>query len=152
MPLAALLCFHFAPCAVQAAEANPLDIADAKAKTEAEMKPYRDVIANTDVTFEMLPIKGGKFTIGSPDAEEGRNADEGPQKEVAVAPFWMGKHEVTWDEYEVFMFALDHQRRHVIKIEASEQRQARRRHRPPHQALHRHDLWHGQEGLSGDLA
>jgi formylglycine-generating enzyme required for sulfatase activity len=111
------LCVGFESRGVQAADSNPLDIPDAKAKSEAEMKAYKDVIANTDVTFEMVPIKGGKFTIGSPDAEEGRNPDEGPQKEVAVAPFWMGKYEVTWDEYEVYMFALDHQRRQVIKIE-----------------------------------
>jgi formylglycine-generating enzyme required for sulfatase activity len=91
----------------------------AEAKSEGEMKPYSELIPNTDVSFDMLPIKGGKFTIGSPASEEGRNEDEGPQKEVAVAPFWMGKHEVTWDEYEIYMFALDHQRRTVTKLEAS---------------------------------
>src|SRR5688572_26242396 len=105
------------PSPSQAADADELKIPDAEAKTEAEMKPYSDVILSTDVKFDMLPIKGGKFTIGSPAGEEGRNEDEGPQKEVTVQPFWMGKHEVTWDEYEVFMFALDHQRRTVNKIQ-----------------------------------
>jgi formylglycine-generating enzyme required for sulfatase activity len=118
---AAALAFSF--CASSAlvhaqrvdAEANPAAVA----QSESEMKPYSELIPNTDVSFDMLPIKGGKFTIGSPAGEEGRNEDEGPQKEVAVEPFWMGKHEVTWDEYEIYMFALDHQRRTVTKLEAS---------------------------------
>ncbi|MEX2140930.1 MAG: formylglycine-generating enzyme family protein [Pirellulales bacterium] len=108
-----------APISSRAADVDPLKNPDAEAKTEAEMKPYSELIPNTEVGFDMLPIKGGKFTIGSPSDEEGRNEDEGPQKEVAVAPFWMGKHEVTWDEYEIFMFALDHQRRQVLKIDPS---------------------------------
>jgi formylglycine-generating enzyme required for sulfatase activity len=106
--------------AARAADVQPVENAAAEAKTEAEMKPYTEIIPNTDVTFDMVPIKGGAFTIGSPADEEGRNDDEGPQREVKVEPFWMGKHEVTWDEYEVFMFALDHQRRKVNKIDASQ--------------------------------
>ena len=91
--------------------ANP----DAEAKTEAEMKPYSAPIADTDVKFHMVPIPGGKFTMGSPDGEAKRNDDEGPQHEVEIAPFWMGKYEVTWDEYEVFMFQLDIARRKIEK-------------------------------------
>jgi formylglycine-generating enzyme required for sulfatase activity len=118
--LAALICLWVLaerPAAGQRLEAtaNPA----AQAKSEGEMKPYSELIPNTDVSFDLLPIKGGKFTIGSPASEKGRNADEGPQKEVAVAPFWMGKREVTWDEYEIYMFALDHQRRTITKIDAS---------------------------------
>ncbi|MEP6664544.1 MAG: SUMF1/EgtB/PvdO family nonheme iron enzyme, partial [Verrucomicrobiota bacterium] len=30
--------------------------------------------------------------------------DEGPQHKVKLDPFWMGEHEVTWDEYELFMY------------------------------------------------
>jgi formylglycine-generating enzyme required for sulfatase activity len=99
--------------------ADPLKIPETVAASEAEMKPYSDVIYGTDVRFDMVPIKGGKFTIGSPEGEAERAGDEGPQREVTVAPFWMGKYEVTWDEYEVFMFALDCQRRKVNKIAPS---------------------------------
>ena len=35
--------------------------------------------------------------------EAGRLEDEGPQHRVSVEPFWMGKFEVTWAEYEPFM-------------------------------------------------
>ena len=41
--------------------------------------------------------------MGSPQQEKGRDSNEGPQSRVKVAPFWLGKYEVTWDEYEPFM-------------------------------------------------
>ena len=53
----------------------------------------------------MVPIPGGKFLMGSPEDEEDRREDEGPQVEISVAPFWMGKHEVTWGEYRYLMRA-----------------------------------------------
>ena len=67
------------------------------------MVPYTATIPGTDVTFEMVPIPGGKFQMGSPEDEEDRRDDEGPQFEVTVQPFWIGKHEVTWAEYKKYM-------------------------------------------------
>jgi formylglycine-generating enzyme required for sulfatase activity len=90
---------------------KPTDVSDAEANDEASMRPYTEPIPDTDVKFDMVPIKGGKFVMGSPDSEPGRNADEGPQHEVLIEPFWMGKHEVTWDEYELWGLKLDVQRR-----------------------------------------
>ena len=84
-----------------------LPVKDASAKTAAEMKPYTEVISGTDASFRMLPIPGGKFMMGSPADEAGRNPDEGPQHEVEVEPFWMGACEVTWDEYEIWSFEMD---------------------------------------------
>jgi formylglycine-generating enzyme required for sulfatase activity len=55
----------------------------------------------------MVPIPGGTFTLGSPDDEEDRSEDEGPQRTVQIKPFWMGAHEVTWDEYDQFAFSFD---------------------------------------------
>ena len=71
---------------------------------ETQMKPYTGKIAGTEVTFEMLPIKGGNYLMGTGEGERGRKPDEGPQHKVAVQPFWMGKCEVTWNEYELFMY------------------------------------------------
>ena len=71
------------------------------------MKPYVETIPGTDVKFEMLPIPGGTFTMGSPPSEAKRGEDEGPQHPVQIAPFWMGKYEVTWEEYDQFAFSLD---------------------------------------------
>ena len=67
------------------------------------MVPYPGTIPGTDVTFEMQPIPGGKFKLGSPESEADRKEDEGPQVEIEVAPFWMGTYEVTWSEYKQYM-------------------------------------------------
>ncbi|MEX2185840.1 MAG: formylglycine-generating enzyme family protein [Pirellulales bacterium] len=67
------------------------------------MVPYTATIPGTDVKFEMLPIPGGKFKLGSPAGEAKREDSEGPQVDIEVAPFWMGKYEVTWTEYERYM-------------------------------------------------
>ena len=69
--------------------------------------PYTEAIPNTDVKFEMVALPGGTFTMGSPDTEPGRDADEGPRHSVKVEPFWIGKFEVTWDEYDHFAFSVD---------------------------------------------
>lgn len=77
------------------------------AKTESEMKAYTQTIPGVDVKFDLVPIPGGEFVMGSPDSEADRGKDEGPQHKVAIAPFWMGAREVTWDEYDLFCFSLD---------------------------------------------
>jgi formylglycine-generating enzyme required for sulfatase activity len=76
---------------------------------EADMKAYRITIARSDVSFEMVPVPGGEFQMGTPDSESGRARDEGPTHTVTLEPFWMSAREVTWDEYRLFMFAGDSQ-------------------------------------------
>jgi formylglycine-generating enzyme required for sulfatase activity len=51
----------------------------------------------------MALIPGGTFSMGSPKSEQGHFGDEGPQHLVEVDPFWMGKFEITWDLYELFI-------------------------------------------------
>jgi formylglycine-generating enzyme required for sulfatase activity len=113
--------------------------------TEAEMKRYTMTIPGTQVTFDMIPIRGGEFTMGSPQDEAGRKDDEGPLHKVKISPFWMGKTEVTWDEYELFMFA-DQERKfkgeiptdpYVDKISG--------RGLTSDETLRRDELRHGQE-------
>lgn len=79
-------------------------LANSPEQAEAEMKPYTNVIPGTKVSYAMVPIPGGEFVMGSPASEPHRNADEGPQHKVKIEPFWMEKCEVTWDEYELFMY------------------------------------------------
>src|SRR5688572_26853322 len=68
------------------------------------MKVYTNIIPGTQVTFIMVPLKGGEFVMGSPDGEAGGQPDERPQHKVKVQPFWIGAYEVTWNEYEMFMY------------------------------------------------
>lgn len=71
------------------------------------MVPYQETIPGTNVTFEMVPVPGGEFLFGSPAGEASRQVDEGPQVRVRVAPFWIGKCEVTWAEYHAYMAMYD---------------------------------------------
>ena len=57
------------------------------APKKIEMKPYTESIAGSDLKFEMLPIPGGTYTLGSPASESKRKPDEGPQVTVQIAPF-----------------------------------------------------------------
>jgi len=68
----------------------------------ATHKTYTETVPDTKVSFEMIAIPGGTYLMGSPDGEKGRSDDEGPQHPVKVRPFWMGKMEVTWDEYDLY--------------------------------------------------
>jgi formylglycine-generating enzyme required for sulfatase activity len=93
----------------------------AAAATSADgMKPFTQKIDGTGVTFDMVPIPGGTYIRGSSEDEADRGDDEGPQHPVRVDPFWMGTHEVTWDEYDIWSFNLDVQRRKVTGEESTD--------------------------------
>ena len=109
---ALLLSFAIAVCAAAATDEKATVeqlrariVAQTKETSAADMKPYKGTIPHTDASFEMVPIPGGSFVMGSPESEKGRRKDEGPQRTVKVDPFWMGEYEVTWDEYRLFMFS-----------------------------------------------
>ena len=80
------------------------------------MKPYAEPLEHTDLTLELVPIPGGTFMMGSPDSEDDRNDDEGPQHEVKISPFWMGKYEVTWDQYDAWGEGIDQLRRVALSL------------------------------------
>ena len=88
--------------ATKPAEGPAVLVADGK-----YMVPYVAKIPGTDITFEMIPIPAGTFLMGSPDDEEDREESEGPQIKVSVAPMWVGKYEVTWQEYDHFRGLYD---------------------------------------------
>ena len=90
--------------ALTVADIHKRIVAGLDATQEAEMKPYTNTISGTQVKYAMLPIPSGEYVMGSLATEPGRKADEGPQHSVKVSPFWMGKCEVTWNEFELFMY------------------------------------------------
>lgn len=72
----------------------------ANSKNPPGTKQYKITIPNTTISYGMVAIPAGSFTMGS-DAKK----DEEPPHKVSVPAFWMQAHEVTWDEYRLFMFA-----------------------------------------------
>lgn len=79
-------------------------LATHKEKTAAEMKAYTNTIVGTEVSYGLVPIPAGQFVMGSSMGEKGRDANEGPERTVKISPFWMGTHEITWNEFELFMY------------------------------------------------
>jgi formylglycine-generating enzyme required for sulfatase activity len=56
------------------------------------------------VHMEFMRIESGVFAMGSPETEQGRQMDEGPQHEVQISkPFYLGKYEVTQLQFEAVM-------------------------------------------------
>ncbi|MBF0189340.1 MAG: formylglycine-generating enzyme family protein, partial [Magnetococcales bacterium] len=45
----------------------------------------------------------GSFQMGSPESEERRNSDEGPQHEVELSGFWMGIYPISQAEWNLTM-------------------------------------------------
>lgn len=74
-----------------------------RARADSKFSDYSAKVPKTSAPYSMVAIKGGEFLMGSPPREKGRDSNEGPQTRVKVSPFWLGKYEVTWDEYEPFM-------------------------------------------------
>lgn len=73
-------------------------------QAQKKLEAYKELVPGTkDIFLEMLPIPEGSFLMGSPENELNRKEDEGKQHKVKVAPFWMGKIEITWNQYEPFM-------------------------------------------------
>jgi formylglycine-generating enzyme required for sulfatase activity/tetratricopeptide (TPR) repeat protein len=70
--------------------------------TGAEADRGRELVNSLGMKFVLIPA--GKFLMGSPDSEEGREEDEGPQHEVELThPFYLGIHPVTQKQYKQVM-------------------------------------------------
>lgn len=68
----------------------------------AETQRTNFVIA--DLKLELIWVKAGTFTMGSSAEEGSRNKAEGPQTRVTLTRgFWLGKTEVTQEQYEALM-------------------------------------------------
>lgn len=79
--------------------------------TVSSFEDFREKIPGTNVSFDMVAVPGGTFRMGSPKDEPLRDIDEGPVFKAKVSGFWMGKVEVSWDEYLAFFKATSSQGR-----------------------------------------
>ncbi len=66
------------------------------------LNDFTEYIPGSPVSFEMVAIDGGSYVMGSPENEPFRKDSEGPQIDVSISPFFMGRIEVSWDEYLAF--------------------------------------------------
>jgi formylglycine-generating enzyme required for sulfatase activity len=72
----------------------------------AEIQAIADTLADGTRGPDMIRIPAGRFLMGSPAEEAGRDVTEGPQLAVAIpADFALGKFEVTVGEFRRFVEA-----------------------------------------------
>jgi formylglycine-generating enzyme required for sulfatase activity len=73
-------------------------VTNTTASQDRPPKKYKETITTEDgekISFEMVLIPGGSFLMGSPEGEEGRQNNEGPQHEVRLDPFYLCTTEAT---------------------------------------------------------
>lgn len=69
-------------------------------------EPGKDLVVDMGggVKMEFAWIAPGSFIMGSPEDQEGRSYNEGPQHKVTFSKgFWLGKYEVTQEQWEHLM-------------------------------------------------
>ena len=66
---------------------------------EGEMRFYIEALEG-DLGIEMVEIPGGSFLMGSPEDEPERSNDKGPQHEVTVPRFFMGRYPITQAQWK----------------------------------------------------
>lgn len=72
---------------------------------ERALKPG-DLFKECETCPEMIVVPVGDFVMGSPESEDGRSDDEGPQHKVSFAkPFAVGRFAVTFDEWDACVAA-----------------------------------------------
>ncbi|MEG4801659.1 bifunctional serine/threonine-protein kinase/formylglycine-generating enzyme family protein [Microcoleus sp. ARI1-B5] len=67
-------------------------------RRQSQAQVFTETIAK-GITLEMIGIPGGSFVMGSPNTEAERSKNEGSQHTITVAPFFLGKYEVTQDQW-----------------------------------------------------
>jgi formylglycine-generating enzyme required for sulfatase activity len=54
-----------------------------------------------EINLEMVEVPESKFLMGSPDNEPERLSNEGPQRSVDISKFFIGKFEVTQEQWRI---------------------------------------------------
>jgi hypothetical protein len=60
--------------------------------TAQTLSAFLETMPGTSVKFEIIPLPAGTITINKTTVE--------------IKPIWIGKTEVTWDEYDIYAFTL----------------------------------------------
>jgi formylglycine-generating enzyme required for sulfatase activity len=83
-----------------AAQTVPRQELAKKTVPQQELPKTKAVDLGGGVKLEMVLIPAGKFMMGSPKDEVGRQNDEVQHEVIFSQPFYLGKYEVTQEEYE----------------------------------------------------
>ena len=90
--------FLKAPFSAEAAKTAQMELAKNMGKLMEEQ-----IDLGNGVKLEMVLIPAGKFMMGSPASKKNRSSDETQHEVTLTKPFYMGKYEVTQEQWEVVM-------------------------------------------------
>ena len=85
-----------------ASVSNEKDITKEPTKKESSGKEEITDLGK-DVKLEMILIPAGKFVMGSPASEKGHRVNETQHEVTLTKPFYMGKYEVTQEQWDAVM-------------------------------------------------
>lgn len=93
------------PSSVLAALLLFVIVTDSTCLAEPAIPPaaYRQTIPGTAIEFTMVPVPGGIIEMGPADGAPTDPETTSPKQKVKVESFWIGRCEVSWDEYWKFM-------------------------------------------------
>jgi formylglycine-generating enzyme required for sulfatase activity len=94
-------------------------------------KTFKERIPGTTVEFEMVYIPPGRIELPDPE-------DPSKMRSVEIKGFWIGKTEVTWDEYGTYAFNKD-----IAEVEKQREADAIAKPSKPYGAI---DRGFGYEG------
>jgi formylglycine-generating enzyme required for sulfatase activity len=81
---------------------------DVLVELRAIPRGFRDLFRVGPIEPEMIPVTGGKFQMGDLQGEGDPN--EGPVRTMSIRPFAIGRHEVTFEEYDRFAEATEREK------------------------------------------
>lgn len=74
-------------------------VAGSGSHDDTRFEAYSLEIPNSDVIIDLVPVRGGSFIMFDPVQE----IDNRVYFEVKVDSFWMTRHEISWQQYELFV-------------------------------------------------
>jgi formylglycine-generating enzyme required for sulfatase activity len=121
------------PYALVPAAAVPAEprVRPLSADEERRLQP-RDGFRECENCPEMVVVPTGSFTMGSPEGENGRESEEGPQRVVTIAkPFAVGRLHVTVDQFAAFVAETRYDAGSTCVIHEGDRREAKGSWRNP---------------------
>jgi formylglycine-generating enzyme required for sulfatase activity len=76
-------------------EVDPAVVTDARARDRIQESGWPWKVRERKTGIRLVLVPGGRFTMGSPPTEQGRNKDETLNTRDMAKPFYMGESEVT---------------------------------------------------------
>ena len=88
-------------------ESANVKVKEATCYSGLAVRPVKGILGKTytvnGVSFTMIEVEGGTFTMGSPDSDSDADSGEKPAHQVTLSSYYIGETEVTQELWQVVM-------------------------------------------------